>query len=76
MVSVENDTDGLVQVKSDTVFVTLDDGVTVVDPALAKPGAKLQRLKEELNKTITKQREEEWAKRQLEFKIDEEIDGW
>ncbi|PSN36115.1 hypothetical protein C0J52_17196 [Blattella germanica] len=59
-------------VQKDIVSITLDGDTPEEDPLLAKPGAKLQKLKEELQKQMSQRRSEEHRKRMKEKKVDSE----
>ncbi|XP_049785254.1 claspin isoform X2 [Schistocerca cancellata] len=72
-VSVEKSENGEENVVKEVLTVPLDEEAPE-DPELAKPGAKLLRLKEELQQKMARQREEEWLKKQQEFKMDNEED--
>ena len=57
-------------VQKDIVTVTLDGGESEDDPKLAKPGAKLKKLKEQLQQQISKRRAEEFNRNIQEKKED------
>lgn len=75
VVSAEKGVDGIEEVHKDTVKVTLGAEESNHDPAMAKPGAQLQRLKEELQQQIALRRSEEWSRRVQEQRLDNEEEG-
>jgi F0F1-type ATP synthase epsilon subunit len=75
VVSAEKDADGIEEVHRDTVKVTVGGEEPQHDPEMAKPGARLQRLKEELQQQIAQRRSEEWSRRLQEQRLDNEEEG-
>jgi hypothetical protein len=75
VVSAEKDADGIGEVRRDTVKVIVGAEEPQHDPEMAKPGARLQRLKEELQQQITQRRCEEWSRRLQEQRLDNEEEG-
>jgi hypothetical protein len=67
--------DGLAEVHKDVVKVVLGAEEPEDDPAMAKPGAKLQQLKEELQQQIAQRRAEEWGRRFREQQLNNEEEG-
>jgi hypothetical protein len=62
VVSAEEGIDGIGEVRRDVVNVMLRGEESEDDPAKAKPGAKLQRLKEELQQQMAQRRADEWGR--------------
>lgn len=72
IVTKEKDDDGKEELKQQTLSVGLDGKPVDIDPTLNIPGAKLVRLKENLQATMKVKREQERQKRQAAFKLDNE----
>jgi hypothetical protein len=72
VVSAEEGIDGIGEVHRDVVKVMLGGEDPEDDPAMAKPGAKLQRLKEELQLQMAQRRADEWGRRLQEQQLDNE----
>jgi hypothetical protein len=75
VISAENGVDGIGEVHKDVVQVILGGEEPEDDPLMTKPGAKLQRLKEELQQQIAQRRAEEWGRRLQEQRLDNEEEG-
>ncbi|XP_071454169.1 otolith matrix protein OMM-64-like [Hetaerina americana] len=65
------------KVKREVMSVTLGGGDPIknASPGTERPGARLRSLREELQREIARKRDEEWAKRQREYSLDEEEGG-
>ncbi|XP_021936176.1 claspin isoform X3 [Zootermopsis nevadensis] len=74
-VSAEKGVDGIGNIHRDVVKVVLGSEEAQDDPALAKPGAKLRRLKEELQLQIAQRRADEWHRHLQEQGPDIEEEG-
>ncbi|XP_063958492.1 claspin-like [Lytechinus pictus] len=72
IVTKEKGEDGKEDLKHHTFTVELDKKAEELDPTLNVPGAKLCRLKENLQATMRVKREQERKKRQEVFKLDNE----
>ncbi|XP_033606805.1 claspin isoform X3 [Cryptotermes secundus] len=72
VISAEKDMDGLAEVHKEVVKVVLGTEEPEDDPAMAKPGEKLQQLKEQLQQQIAQRRAEEWGRRLREQQLDNE----
>lgn len=75
IVSAEKDADGIEEVRRDTVSVVLGAEEPKRDLEMAKPGARLQQLKGELQQQIAQRRSEEWSRRLQEQRLDNEEEG-
>jgi hypothetical protein len=75
VISAEKGMDGLENVRRGVVKVVLGAEEPEDDPAMAKPGEKLQQLKEELQQQIARRRAEEWGRRLREQQLDNEEEG-
>ena len=75
VVSAEKDAGGIEEVCRDTVRVILGAEEPEHDPEMAKPGARHQRLKVELQQQIAQRRSEEWSRRLQEQQLDNEEEG-
>jgi hypothetical protein len=75
VISAEKGMDGLAEVHRDVVKVVLGAEDPEDDPAISKPGEKLQQLKEELQQQIAQRRAEEWRRRLHEQQLDNEEEG-
>jgi hypothetical protein len=75
VISAEKDADGIEEVRRDTVRVILGTEEPKHDPEMAKPGARHQRLKGELQQQIAQRRSEEWSRRLQEQRLDNEEEG-
>jgi crotonobetainyl-CoA:carnitine CoA-transferase CaiB-like acyl-CoA transferase len=75
VVSAVKDADGIEEVRRDAVRVVLGAEEPKHDPELAKPGARHQRLKGELQQQIAQRRSEEWSRRLQERRLDNEEEG-
>jgi F0F1-type ATP synthase epsilon subunit len=67
--------DGLAEVQRNVVKVMLRTKEPEENPAMAKPGEKLQQLKEELQQQIARRKAEEWGRRLREQQLDDEEEG-
>ncbi|KAG8323680.1 hypothetical protein J6590_001424 [Homalodisca vitripennis] len=73
IVSAETDKAGHVSaIKEEIVKVLVGSEETEEDPTLAKPGAKLARLRTHLRAEMCRQREEQWSKKQQEQRLYED----
>jgi hypothetical protein len=75
VVSAEKDANGIEEVHRDAVRVILGAEEPKHDPELARPGARHQRLKGELQQQIAQRRSEEWSRRLQERQLDNEEEG-
>jgi crotonobetainyl-CoA:carnitine CoA-transferase CaiB-like acyl-CoA transferase len=75
VVSAEKDADGIEEVRRDAVRVVVGAEEPKYDPEFAKPGARHQRLKGELQQQIAQRRSEEWSRRLQERQLDNEEEG-
>lgn len=75
VVSAEKDAGGIEEVRRDTVRVILGAEEPKYDPEMAKPGARHQRLKGDLQQQIAQRRSEEWSRRLQEQRLDNEEEG-
>ena len=75
VVSAEKDAGGIEEVRRDTVRVILGTEEPMHDPEMAKPWARHQRLKGELQQQIAQRRSEEWSRRLQEQRLDNEEEG-
>jgi hypothetical protein len=71
----DKDIDGMGVVHKDVLKVMLEGEEPKDDPAMAKPGAKLQRLKEELQLQMAQRRADEWGRRLQEQRLVNEEEG-
>ncbi|GFG28840.1 hypothetical protein Cfor_00006, partial [Coptotermes formosanus] len=75
VVSAEKDADGIGEVCRDTVKVIVGAEEPQHEPEMAKPGARLQQLKEELQQQIAQHRSEEWSRHFQEQRSDNKEEG-
>jgi hypothetical protein len=75
VVNAEKDAGGIEEVRRDTVRVILGTEEPMHDPEMAKPWARHQRLKGELQQQIAQRRSEEWSRRLQEQRLDNEEEG-
>ncbi|XP_054262565.1 claspin-like [Macrosteles quadrilineatus] len=73
IVSAERDGEGNVSgITEEAVQVLVGEDEEDEDPSLARPGAKMARLRATLQQQIERQRDQQWAKRQQEVKLYED----
>lgn len=73
IVSAERDGEGNVSgITEEAVHVLVGEDEEDEDPSLARPGAKMARLRATLQQQIERQRDQQWAKRQQEVKLYED----
>jgi crotonobetainyl-CoA:carnitine CoA-transferase CaiB-like acyl-CoA transferase len=75
VVGAEKDADGNAEVRRDAVMVVIGAEEPKHDPEFARPGARHQRLKGELQQQIAQRRSEEWSRRLQERRLDNEEEG-